>query len=178
MSISALGFGHVDARFPHLHANALVTLLSLIYAPNSQPLLVGSPTFPSAWSLDTPPHDEDLRRVIVGSCAPFDPKSPYAEVLGPEITQLLVDEGVVGEFLGVFLTADGRAIEPYVPAATVSHISSADLREHAKRNDTFVVLAASGKPKHQIMQRVLEAELCNMLVTDEATAGALLRASQ
>ena len=85
----------------------------------------------------------DLRRVIVGSCAPFDPESPYAEVLGPEITQLLVDEGVVGEFLGVFLTADGRAIEPYVPGANVSHIGSADLREHVKRNDTFVVLAAS-----------------------------------
>src|SRR5438128_2546259 len=39
-SISALGFGPVDPQLPHLHANALVTLLSLIYAPNSQPLLV------------------------------------------------------------------------------------------------------------------------------------------
>jgi DNA-binding transcriptional regulator LsrR (DeoR family) len=175
MSISALGFGQVDTRAPHLHANALVTLLSLLYAPHSKPLLVGSPAFRNDWSLDAPVDDMNLRRMIVGSCAPFDPKSAYAEVLGPEITELLVDERVVGEFLGVFLTADGRAIEPYVPGAAVSHISSADLREHAKRNDTLVVLAASGKPKFEIMRRVLEAELCNMLVTDEPTAAALLR---
>jgi DNA-binding transcriptional regulator LsrR (DeoR family) len=174
LGISALGFGHVDTRHPHLHANALVTLLSLIYAPDSTPMLVGSPAFGSGWSLDAP-DDRSLRRVIVGSCAPFDPASPYAEVLGKEITQLLVDEGVVGEFLGVFLTADGRAIEPYVPGAIVSHITSADLREYAKRSDTLVVLAASGKPKLQIIRRVLEAELCNELVTDEQTAAALLR---
>ena len=182
IALSAVGFGPVDHAAPHLHPNVLVTLLNLAYAPRSTATLVGSPDFMPMWSLADPraggirPEDirPDIRRVIIGSCAPFDPASAYARVLGGDITDILVDEHVVGDFLGVFLTPDGRAVEPWVPGGNVSHIGSGDLRAHAQRSDTIVALAAAGEHKVTLIRRVLEAELCNTLITNEATASALL----
>jgi hypothetical protein len=81
-----------------------------------------------------------------------------------------VEENVTGDFLGVFFTPDGRIIEPYAPSMTVSHISSADLRELSRREDTIVLLAAGGKHKVRLIRQVLEAKLCNALITDADTA--------
>lgn len=174
MDISAIGFGGVDHAAPHVHPNMLATVMSLLYAPRSTPRLVGSPAFAAAWSLDGEP-GKDVRRAIIGACARFDAESAYARVLGADITDVLEDAHVVGDFLGVFLAADGRLVEPYVPGSTVSHIGSAELREHARRPDTIVALVATGKEKVNLIRLVLRAELCNTLITDESTAYILLR---
>lgn len=176
MSTWAIGYGQVDHAMPHVHPNALVTLLSLLYAPRSTAMLVGAPKFEQTWSYPTmyPREEKNVQRLIVGSCSMFDAESPYAQVLGVEMTDFLVEEHVTGDFLGVFLTADGRLIEPYAPAMTVSHIPSSDLRELSRRDDTIVLLAAGGGHKVKLIRQVLEAGLCNTFITDVATAYALL----
>jgi DNA-binding transcriptional regulator LsrR (DeoR family) len=173
LSIGAIGFGHVDREVPHVHANVLATLLSLLYAPRSTVTLVGASDFALSWRPEGTAK-RDVRRVIIGSCARFDAESAHARLLGDEITDFLVDENVIGEFLGVFLTADGRRIEPYLPTTTVSHIGSADLRDSARRSDTLVVLVAGGEAKLSTIRAVLDAELCNTMITDEKTARRLL----
>ena len=155
---------------------ALVLALSMVYAPRSKPSLVGAPKFENTWRWPAvyPKGDEIVKRLIIGSCAMFDPESAYAKVLGKEKTDFLMDEHVMGDFLGVFIKADGSIVEPYAPSMTVSHIAAADLRQFAKRDDAIVLLAAGGGEKVKLMRLVLEAGLCNALITDDKTATALL----
>ena len=80
----------------------------------------------------------------------------------------------MGDFLGVFLTPDGRPVEPYAPSAMVSHIQSADLRELSKRNDTIVLLSTAGRHKMKLVRAIIEAGLCNAVITDHETACALV----
>ncbi len=174
MPIWAIGFGHVDHELPHVHPNALVTMLSLLYAPRSKPMLVGAAGFEDRWSLPALfPRVENVRRLIIGSCSMFDADSSYARLLGAEMTDFLVEENVMGDFLGVFLTPDGRVVEPYAPTMPVSHVAAADLRVLSKREDTIVLLAAGGGHKVKLIQQVLSAGLCNTLITDASTAHAL-----
>lgn len=46
----------------------------------------------------------------------FDAESPYARLLGREMTDFLMEQHVMGDFLGVFIAPDGRLIEPYAPS--------------------------------------------------------------
>jgi hypothetical protein len=173
--------GHVDARVPHVHPNMLASLASLVYSPRARALLVGAPEFVQAWSFDAPapevPWLQAPQRLIIGSCAPFREKSPYAEVLGKEMTEFLMDEMVAGDYLGVFCSVDGAPIEPYTASMVKSHLTASDLQAHAKRSDTVVALAAAGQEKVEIMPRVLMLGLCNTLITDEETARALRQVS-
>ncbi|MEX2177584.1 MAG: sugar-binding domain-containing protein [Gemmatimonadaceae bacterium] len=177
MPMWAIGAGSVDHELPHVHANALVTFLNLLYAPRAKAMLVGAPHAERAWQYPTmhPPAGQDVKRILVGSCSPFDADSPYARVLGEDVTNFLVEEHVTGDFLGVFFTPDGRTVEPYPPGMTVTHVAAADLRELSARDDTLVVLAAAGGHKTRIIRQVLAARLCNTLITDASTAAALLR---
>jgi DNA-binding transcriptional regulator LsrR (DeoR family) len=104
----------------------------------------------------------------------FDAESPYAQVLGKEMTDFLAEEHVMGDFLGVFIKADGTIVEPYAPSMTVSHITSADLSAFSKRDDAIVLLAAAGGAKVKLIRQVIEAGLCNAVITDDKTAKALL----
>lgn len=172
----AIGFGHVDHAIPHAHSNALVTLLSLLYAPRSTAHLVGAARFRQRWHNPVlyPPGEARVRRIVVGSCAPFDADSPYAQLLGKDITDFLVEENVVGDFMGVFITPDGKLIEPYAPQMVVSHIPSSDLHGLSQRDDTIVLLVSAGLHKMRLARSVLEAGLCNALITDAETARALV----
>ena len=176
MPIWAIGFGQVDAELPHLHPNALVTLMSLLYAPRSRPVLVGAPKFKQSWCYPAiyPKGEEIVQRLIVGSCSMFDAESPYARVLGKEMTDYLVEEHVMGDFVGVFIAGDGRILEPSAPSMTVSHILASDLHAFSRRDDAIVLLASAGGEKVRLMRHVLEAGLCNTVITDDGTAAALL----
>ena len=172
MNLWAIGFGHVDKELPHLHPNSIVTLLSILYAPRSKPHLVGAEKLAHAWHLPTlfPKDQRSVRRYLIGSCSMFDAESPYARLLGTEMTDFLMEQNVMGDFLGVFIAPDGQLIEPYAPNMTVSHVPSADLRELAKREDTIVLLSATGRHKAKLIRAVVEAGLCNALITDLETA--------
>src|SRR5688572_360988 len=172
----ALGFGMVDHEMPHVHPNALVTLLSMLYGSRTKTMLVGAPHFERTWSYPAiyPPGEPVVHRLMVGSCAMFDADSPYARVLGKEITDFLAEENVMGDFLGVFITPDGRTLQPYTKQMTVSHIMAADLERFAQRNDALVLMASGGGQKVRLMRTALELKLCNALITDVKTARALL----
>ena len=178
VTIWALGFGDVDREAPHLHPNALATLFGMRYGSRSAPKLVGTTSgFKEAWVYPAlhPDVRRDVQRCIIGSCSMFDPDSPYARVLGKEMTDFLMEEHVMGDFLGLFITPDGRIVAPYAPTMTASFIPGADLEQLAKRDDTLVILAAAGEHKLKLIWTLLDLSLCNVLVTDELTAEALLR---
>ncbi|MGH7636214.1 MAG: sugar-binding domain-containing protein [Gemmatimonadaceae bacterium] len=115
-----------------------------------------------------------VQRLVAGSCAMFDADSPYARVLGQEITDFLVEENVMGDFLGVFITPDGRTVQPYTKQMIASHIMSADLARFGQRDDALVVMACGGGQKVRLMRAALELKMCNALITDDRTARALL----
>jgi DNA-binding transcriptional regulator LsrR (DeoR family) len=175
MDLWALGCGQVDAELPHIHANALVTWLSVLYTPRSRAHVVGAEKLDRAWHWPTlyPNDQHNVKRYVVGSCGMFDADSAYARLLGKEITDFLVADHVMGDFLGVFLTPDGRPVEPYPRGSVVSHIQAADLRELAKRRDTIVLLSTVGRHKLKLIRAIIEAGLCNALITDFETACAL-----
>ncbi|HMC57343.1 MAG TPA: sugar-binding domain-containing protein [Gemmatimonadaceae bacterium] len=173
--IWAVGFGQVDAQLPHVHPNAIVTLLSLLYAPRATPHLVTAPDFQRTWHYPALyPPGGGVQRIAAGSCAMFEPDSAYARMLGKEMTDFLVEENVIGDFLGVFFSADGRIVEPYAPSMPVSHIPAADLRRFSERDDAVVMLATCGVHKTRLIRHVLREKLCNLLVTADDTAAALL----
>jgi DNA-binding transcriptional regulator LsrR (DeoR family) len=176
LNVWALGFGHVDHETPHVHPNALVTLLAMMYGSRTRPRLVGVPGFPQAWSWQAgyPEHGKGVRRLIMGSCSPFDADSPFAKVLGEEMTDYLAEENVIGDFLGVFIAPGGKALEPFTPSLPISHITRTELQQFARRDDTIVLLAAAGGHKVKLIRQVLALGLCNTMITDEATADALL----
>lgn len=51
---------------------------------------------------------------------------------------------------------------------------STDLRELAKRDDTIVLLPATGPHKGKLIRGVIEAGLCNAVITEVATSLAIL----
>jgi DNA-binding transcriptional regulator LsrR (DeoR family) len=175
IAVQALGFGHVDPELPHVHPNALVTLLAMLYGSRTRPGLVGAATFARDWKYPAnyPPGEANVRRIIIGSCSTFDADSPYARLLGKEMTDFLVEEHVMGDFLGVFIAGDGRILEPWAPSMTVSHVTSTDLQRFAKRDDAMVLLAAGGPHKVKFIRTVLEMGFCNAFITDHLTAEAL-----
>ena len=148
----------------------------MLYSTRTTPMLVGAPRFKRTWSYPAvyPSGETNVKRMIVGSCAMFDAESPYARLLGTEITDFLVEEHVMGDFLGVFITGDGCIVQPYLPSMTVSHVAAADLQLFAKRDDAMVLLAAGGGHKVRLIRTVMELGLCNAFITDYATALALV----
>ena len=178
MSIWAIGAGDVDHEIPHVHPNALVTLMSLFYSERSKAMLVGAPDFDRSWrypAVFPQAQRPQVNRVVIGSCSMFDADSPYARLLGEDITSFLEQEHVTGDFLGVFFSPDGKPVEPYPPGMTISHIAAGDLHAFSRRDDTLVALAAGGEGKVRLIRQVLEARLCNALLTDIPTANELMR---
>jgi DNA-binding transcriptional regulator LsrR (DeoR family) len=174
LPVWALGFRDVDRELPNVHPNALVTLLAMLYGSRTKARLVGDPEFKKYWVYPSQsPPGKELKRMIVASCSMFDADSPWARLLGEDITTFLEEEHVLGDFLGLFITPDGRILEPYPGSMTQSHIGAADLERFAKREDTLVMLAAAGGHKVKLIRQVLTMGLCNAVVTDEATARAL-----
>ncbi|GAA4488789.1 sugar-binding transcriptional regulator [Microbacterium panaciterrae] len=81
---------------------------------------------------------------------------------------LLARRGAVGDVLGRYIDADGNVVDPELDARTVG-LSLDRLR--AARTSVFVT---AGEAKHDIARTVVTANLCTMVVTDEATARTLL----
>ena len=76
--------------------------------------------------------------------------------------------GAVGDILGVVIDAEGQPI-PHAINERAIGISLADLASIPN-----VILAAGGPHKVAVIRAVLKRNVVNTLVTDEATARALL----
>lgn len=77
-------------------------------------------------------------------------------------------KGAVGDVVGRYIDAAGHIVDPELDARTVG-LGLDELR--ASGNAVFVV---SGRGKHEVARAVVTSGLCTVLVTDEATALALL----
>ena len=80
----------------------------------------------------------------------------------------LVRRGAVGDVIGRYIDADGNTVDPSLDERTVG-LSHAQLR--AAELAVFVI---AGESKHDVARAVVANGLCTVVVTDEATAGALL----
>ena len=170
--ITALGICQNDPRVLNAHANTLTTLLWLLYSPRSEAHLVGAEALDKIWQPDLPPVDYPSY-FIMGSCSPFKATSPFAELLGEEAAQRLLGRGVCGDFLYNFFDTNGDLVS-HASEQHNSILSAELLRMLCRREDARVILVAGGADKLPTIRIVLEAKLCNVLITDLETAEQLL----
>jgi len=88
--------------------------------------------------------------------------------LSPDDIAELVRKGAVGDVLGRFVDADGNIVDPALDARTVG------LGLDRLRAARTAILVVAGAAKHDIARTVVTSRLCTVLVTDDATARALL----
>ncbi len=86
----------------------------------------------------------------------------------PKDRKSLVTAGAVGDVIGHFIDAEGREVDHPMNRRTVA-VSLDDLRRIRR-----VVLAAGGGHRLQVIRGALRGRLAHVLVTDEATAQALV----
>jgi deoxyribonucleoside regulator len=80
----------------------------------------------------------------------------------------LVRRGAVGDVVGRYIDADGMIVDPALDARTVG--LPLDRLRSARR----AIAVVSGREKVPVARAVVTSGLCTVLVTDEATANALL----
>ncbi len=174
LDIAALGYGQHDAVALHTHPNTLLTLAWLLYAPRSNAHLVGSAKFKQLWQLKARIAPVP-KYFVIASCSAFSASSPFAEVLGEEVTSKLVNSGVVGDFAYSFFRRDGQVVDlPNIDRAAQSLLSAETLRSLSERSDARVILIAGGPEKVTVSRWALENKLCNTLVVDAGLAEDLL----
>ena len=83
----------------------------------------------------------------------------------------LVRKGAVGDVVGRYIDANGNPVDPGLDERTVGLGL-----EQLRATDTAIFVVA-GEAKHDIARAVVTSGLCTVIVTDEATAAALLEES-
>jgi deoxyribonucleoside regulator len=184
VTITALGVEQNDPELLHVHPNTLITILWLLYSPAAKARLVGAKLRrKSPWTADLPPRQRPTYFVLA-SCGPFSRASAFARLLGPGAAKAMEDHEIAGDFAYVFFDEGGDLVDlSAVVAASdlpmdTSFLPATTLRQLATRPDTRVVLVAGGAGKLSIIRLALRHRLCNVLITDEMSAEALLEDSQ
>lgn len=172
LHLTALGVSQHDPQVLHAHANTLVTLLWLLYAPRSEAVLVGTPQTMWSWSGDLPRADRP-KYFVVGSCGPIESGSGLSRLVGEAATEALSAQHAIGDFAYAFLSSTGPVNAP-PKILDSTFIDASQLKSLAMRSDARVVMVAGGPAKHELMQVVLRCRLCNVLVTDSESAESLL----
>ncbi len=80
----------------------------------------------------------------------------------------LVRRGAVGDVVGRYIDSAGNIVDPDLDARTVG------LGLDQLRSATTAIFAVAGSAKHGVARAVVTSGLCSVLVSDEATAHALL----
>jgi deoxyribonucleoside regulator len=88
--------------------------------------------------------------------------------LRPEDVAELVRKGAVGDVVGRYIDANGNPADPGLDERTVG------LGLERLRAADTAILVVAGEAKHPVARAVVTSGLCSVLVTDEATAAALL----
>jgi deoxyribonucleoside regulator len=165
--IVALGYRQNDPHLLNAHANTLTTLLWLLFSPRAVARLVGGD--PEDVLNASLPAQAQPNYFVVASCAPFYAGCPLGRLLGEEATSTLLAAGASCDFAYNFFDQRGRLLD--VPLTGDQSILSASCLESlSERRDARVILVAAGKEKRRAIRFALEAGLCNMLITDAATA--------
>lgn len=82
--------------------------------------------------------------------------------------QELVRKGAVCDVVGRYIDADGHIVDPGLDARTVG------LGLDQLRSATTAIFVVAGESKHDVARAIVMSGLCTVLVSDEATARALL----
>jgi DNA-binding transcriptional regulator LsrR (DeoR family) len=93
-------------------------------------------------------------------------------VISSEARQSLLDAGAVGDICGHYLDLHGKPIRHSIVQRTI-HPTLDDLRQVPE-----LILAAGGEHKVPIIRSAIQAKLCHVLITDEATALTLLSGTE
>jgi deoxyribonucleoside regulator len=88
--------------------------------------------------------------------------------LTPADVANLVRKGAVGDVVGRYIDANGNIVDPGLDERTVG------LGLDQLRGAKTAIFAVAGKSKHDVARAVVTNGLCSVVVTDEATAHALL----
>lgn len=83
----------------------------------------------------------------------------------------LVRKGAVGDVVGRYIDANGNPVDPGLDERTVG------LGLKKLRSAETAIFVVAGEAKHDIARAVVTSGLCTVIVTDEATAAALLEES-
>lgn len=83
----------------------------------------------------------------------------------------LTRRGAVGDVLGRYIDADGNIVDPELDARTLG------LSLDRLRDAELAIFVAAGEAKRDLARTVVSSGLCTAVVTDEATARALLDAT-
>lgn len=179
ITITALGIHENDPQVLHVHPNTLTTFLWLLYSPNAIAKLVAASTFDSLWD-HTLAIKERPSYFVLGSFGPFERSSPFANLIGIEATQGLIDRGASSDFAYIFFDKEGQLIEQpelrISPTNGVDHslFSAKQLRDLSARPDTRVLAVGGGINKVSALRHTMNNRLCNVVVTDHNTATILL----
>ncbi|MFC7328102.1 sugar-binding transcriptional regulator [Marinactinospora rubrisoli] len=87
----------------------------------------------------------------------------------------LAAAGAVGDVVGRFIDAEGRIVDPELDARTLG--LTIDALRAAARSATSIAVV-SGAAKHDVCRAVVVGGVCNVLVTDDRTASALLTSEE
>jgi deoxyribonucleoside regulator len=107
------------------------------------------------------------------SAGVVDANSAHVEsgYLRPDDMEELARRGAIGDVVGRYIDANGNIVDPALDERTLG-ISLDTLRSAA-----MAILVIAGTAKHDIARAVVTSGLCTVLITDEATARALLEDS-
>jgi lsr operon transcriptional repressor len=171
MTLTALGMHQADPNLLHAHPNTIVTLMWLLYSPRSQAHVVGTPVSATLWN--NPPIKSHPSYFVISSCSSFAADSPFAQLIGDELTEHLLKCRAAGDYAYTFFDDDGEEIE--IPSlGTQFKLSAKFLRKMSARRDARIVLVAGGEEKLPTIRATLQARLCNTIITDEQTATQLM----
>ena len=174
ITITGVGIDQHDPKVLHVHPNTLTTLMWLLYSPRADAHLVGAQAFPTLWNLDDEPVADNAKYFVLGSCAQFDLNSPFAQLLGGDVAHSLGKSHVTGDFGYVFFGPKGEPRPAPKWSVHTSIFSRESLVRLRMRRDARVILVAGGADKLPVIRATLAANLCNVLITDAASARKLL----
>jgi deoxyribonucleoside regulator len=80
----------------------------------------------------------------------------------------LVRKGAVGDVVGRYIDANGHTVDPGLDARTVG------LGLEKLRSAATAIFVVAGESKHDVARAIVMGGLCTVLISDEATAHALL----
>lgn len=88
--------------------------------------------------------------------------------LAPSDVAELVRKGAVGDVVGRYIDANGNTVDPGLDERTVG------LGLDQLRQARMAIFVVAGEAKHDVARAIVTNGLCSVVVTDEATAAALL----
>jgi len=180
VAISSLGVAQNDPHVLHVHPNTLTTILWLLYSPSASAQLVTAESPDSPWP-DDPPVAARPTYFVLSSCSSFSSTSPFATLIGKDMTDMLLVRGASGDFAYIFFSPQGEVIEFSDLGRSRSTLnrslfSASMLRRLAARSDTRVILVAGGRDKLMTIRHAVQHHLCNVLITDHGSADELFGA--